>query len=76
MMVGFMFVMGSQVLFRVVIKGNLTTRTAEILGLSFVFRFSSSGFGINIHATHRVFCHFYLLMLKIQDYPKQEATPG
>jgi len=69
MMVCFMLVGGGQVLLWIFIEGSLASRGAKIIGLSLVVRFSSSGLGIDIHATHRVFTHFYRLMLIIQNLP-------
>jgi len=74
MVMSFMTVGRRQVFLWILIKGSFTSRTAKIINLPLEFRFPSSSFGINIHATYRVFCHCYLLMLKFLNFPLQEAT--
>ena len=69
-----MFVVGRQVLLRISIKRSFAPWAAKIIGLPIVFRFRSSTLGVNIHPTNRVFCHYYLLVIKFQNLPSQEAT--
>src|SRR5574338_274449 len=52
----------ADILFRIFIKGLLTARRAEVIGLSFIFRLSGRGRGVNVHATYGIFycsCHLF-----------------
>ena len=50
----------TDILLGVLIKGLFAARRAEVIGLSFIFRLSGRGRGVNVHATYGIFncsCH-------------------
>ena len=56
----------AEIFLRIFIEGSLTTRRAEVIGLSFIFGCSGGSRGVNIHAADRVvngIVHLSLLLL-------------
>ena len=48
------FVGFAEIFLRLFIKRLLTTKRAEVIGLSFVFGRASGGRGVNVHMTNRI----------------------
>jgi hypothetical protein len=51
--------LGRDVLLRVLLKGSLATRRAEVVGLALVLYLGRSILLINFHTTHRILDHLF-----------------
>jgi hypothetical protein len=60
----------TKVLLRILIKGFLTAHGAEVICLSFVFRGTRGGCGVNIHVANRIMysCWHMILSFRLSGY--------
>jgi hypothetical protein len=64
-----MLVRSGNVLFWVGIEGLLAAGGTEVIRLSFVLGLAGRSLGVYIHTANGIFCHFYLLVIKLQNSP-------